>query len=501
MSLNRSQIWHKHVGSLGLSSPHPAMEVLGAPHNPVDPDLRRSASSSTCRTRLDRVVNNVCVSPGTSLSNTEKCRRLITSNRIGVAATTVADRGPPSSKLISPKNSPGCRGTCFSADTSTRAVPSMITKNSSPGSPARVSTMSAATSKTWATLAALPSCPSSTPADGTGARAPPGWPGSDGGVNPVTIAAMSLPYDPRRPEVLADPYPVLHHLQDEDPVHWSEILGGWVLTRYDDVKAALGDPRLSSDRITPFVNHYAKGGGGELGELGRLVGLWAVFTDPPTHTRLRGLMNRAFTSRAVEQLRPRIVDIVAELLEAVQPNGRMDVIRDFAYPLPITVIAEMIGVPREDREAFKIWSDELAAFIGSASATPGKYERAARAISAMADYFRRMIPARRANPREDIMSALVAAWERDDPRGEDELVASCILLLFAGHETTTNLIGNGVLALLRHPAQARALRDHADLAGSAVEEILRYDGPTPTMVRVAVEDIELQGRTIRRGDR
>jgi len=312
---------------------------------------------------------------------------------------------------------------------------------------------------------------------------------------------MSLAYDPRRPEVLADPYPVLRHLQDEDPVHWSEILGGWVLTRYDDVKAVLGDPRLSSDRITPFVNHYTKGGGGELGELGRLVGLWAVFTDPPTHTRLRGLMNRAFTSRAVEQLRPRIADIVAELLEAVQPRGRMDVIHDFAYPLPITVIAEMIGVPREDREAFKVWSDELAAFIGSALATPDKYERAARAIAAMAEYFRRMIPARRAIPCEDIMSALVAAQERDDPFGEDELVASCILLLFAGHETTTNLIGNGVLALLRHPAQARALRDHAALTGSAVEEILRYDGPTPAMVRVAVEDIGLRGRTIRRGDR
>ncbi len=312
---------------------------------------------------------------------------------------------------------------------------------------------------------------------------------------------MALAYDPRRPEVLADPYPALHQLQDEDPVHWSAILGGWVLTRYDDVKAALGDPRLSSDRITPFVNHYAKGGGGELGELGRLVGLWAVFTDPPTHTRLRGLMNRAFTSRAVEQLRPRIADIVAELLEAVQPRGRMDVIRDFAYPLPITVIAEMIGIPREDREAFKVWSDELAAFIGSALATPDKYERAARAIAAMAEYFRRMIPARRAIPCEDIMSALVAARDRDDPVGEDELVASCILLLFAGHETTTNLIGNGVLALLRHPAQARALRDHADLTGSAVEEILRYDGPTPAMVRVAVEDIKLEGRTIRRGDR
>ena len=315
------------------------------------------------------------------------------------------------------------------------------------------------------------------------------------------IAAMSLAYDPRRPEVRADPYPVFHHLQAEDPVHWSEILGGWVLTRYDDVKGALSDPRLSSDRITPFVNHHAKDGGADLGELGRLVGLWAVFTDPPTHTRLRGLMNRAFTSRAVERLRPRIEEIVAELLGAVRPRGRMDIIRDFAYPLPITVIAEMIGVPREDREAFKTWSDDLASFIGSALTTPDKYERSARAITAMADYFRRMIPGRRANPREDIMSALVAARERDDALDEDELVASCILLLFAGHETTTNLIGNGVLALLRHPAQARALRDDPDLTGSAVEEILRYDGPTGTMVRVAAEDVELEGRTIRRGDR
>lgn len=315
------------------------------------------------------------------------------------------------------------------------------------------------------------------------------------------IAAMSLAFDPRRPEILADPYPVFHHLQAEDPVHWSEILGGWVLTRYEDVKAALSDSRLSSDRITPFVNHQAKDGRADLGELGRLVGLWAVFTDPPTHTRLRGLMNRAFTSRAVERLRPRIEEIVAELLGAVRSHGRMDVIRDFAYPLPITVIAEMIGVPREDRGAFKTWSDDLASFIGSALTTPDRYTRAAGAVTAMAEYFRRMIPARRANPREDIMSALVAAREREDALDEDELVASCILLLFAGHETTTNLIGNGVLALLRHPAQAWALRDDPDLTGSAVEEILRYDGPTGVMVRVAVQDVKLEGRTIRRGDR
>jgi cytochrome P450 len=311
---------------------------------------------------------------------------------------------------------------------------------------------------------------------------------------------MTIVYDPRLPEVIADPYPTFRRLQAEDPVHWSEPLGGWVLTRYGDVRAALNDPRLSSDRITPFK---ASGSGQRagLGELLRLVGLWAVFTDPPVHTRLRGLMNLAFTSRVVERLRPRIEELIDELLDRVRGRGGMDVIRDFAYPLPITVIAEMIGVPPRDREDFKGWSDELAAFIGSAIATPDKYERAGRAITAMADYFRAMIAARRAHPEDDIMSGLVAAEERGDVLSEDELVATGILLLFAGHETTTNLIGNAVLALLRHADQAALLRAHRELAPSAIEELMRYDGPTQAMVRVAVEDVEMAGKTIKRGDR
>jgi cytochrome P450 len=173
---------------------------------------------------------------------------------------------------------------------------------------------------------------------------------------------MSVLYDPRRPEFIADPYPVFHRLQAEDPVHWSGVLGGWVLTRDADVKAALNDGRLSSDRITPFLRHQAGDGRPGLGELGRLIGLWAVFTDPPRHTRLRALMNTAFTARAVERLRPRIAAIVAALLDEARVRGTMDVIRHFAYPLPITVIAEMIGVPPEDREPFKGWSDELAQF-------------------------------------------------------------------------------------------------------------------------------------------
>lgn len=308
-------------------------------------------------------------------------------------------------------------------------------------------------------------------------------------------------YDPRLLDVIADPYPVLRRLQAEDPVHWSDILGGWVLTRYADVKAALSDPRLSADRITPFLEHQARGRRADVQELGRQIGLWAVFTDPPTHTRLRGLMNRAFTTRAVERLRPRVQEIVDGLLDGVREQGRMDVIRDLAYPLPLTVIAELIGVPTTERARLKSWSDELAAFVGSALATPDKYARAGRSLGEMRDYFRYLIAVRRGEPRDDIMSALIAVRTRGDTLSEEELIATCIMLLFAGHETTTNLIGNGVLALLRHPGQARAWRDEPSLTPTAVEELLRYDGPSQAMVRIASDDVALDGRRIRRGDR
>jgi cytochrome P450 len=313
-------------------------------------------------------------------------------------------------------------------------------------------------------------------------------------------AAGPVLYDPRRPEVIADPYPVFRRLQAADPVHWSEILGGWVLTRYDDVRAGLHDSRLSSDRITPFLEHSERGRP-EVQELGQLVGRWAVFTDPPTHTRLRQLMNTAFTPRAVERLRPRILEVVDDLLGRIEGHGHMDAIRDFAYPLPVIVIAEMLGVPVDDRDRLKAWSDELALFVGSSLGAPDKYERARRGVAEMTDYFRGLVAARRRQPRDDLISGLAAAEERGAVLSEDELVATCVLLLFAGHETTTNLIGNGLLALLRHPDQLQALRDDPGLAPSAVEELLRYDGPTQVQTRVAQEDLELSGRSIRRGDR
>jgi cytochrome P450 len=308
------------------------------------------------------------------------------------------------------------------------------------------------------------------------------------------------PYDPRRADVVADPYPVLGRLREEDPVHWSDILGGWVLTRYEDVRSALGDPRLSADRISPFLVRQAPTASEAVQELLHRVGLWVVFTDPPAHTRLRTALGRAFTARPIEMLRSRIEAIADGLLGRAVAAGEMDLIRDFAYPLPVTVIGDLLGVPPEDHEQLKVWSDDLASFIGSSLRTPDKYERAARGVLEMHGYFERVVARRRAKPADDLVTALLMAG-RGDALGEAELVASCVLLLFAGHETTTNLIGNGALALLRHPAEARAWRENAGLAMSAVEEILRFDGPTATMVRIAREDLRVEDRAIRRGDR
>jgi cytochrome P450 len=308
-------------------------------------------------------------------------------------------------------------------------------------------------------------------------------------------------YDPRRPDVLADPYPAFERLREEDPVHWSEVLGGWVLTRYADVRAALAEPRLSADRITPFLARRAPTVSEAVEALLRRVGLWVVFTDPPVHTRLRGILGRVFTGRVVELRRARVAALVDALLDRAAEVGEIDLIRDFAYPLPIAVIGDLLGVPPEDHERLKGWSDELATFVGSALATADRHERAARGVGEMHAYFERLVARRRAAPADDLVTALVAAQERGEPLSREELVASCVLLLFAGHETTTNLIGNGALALLHHPAAARAWRDDPELAAPAVEELLRYDGPTAAMVRVAREDLRFGGRMVKGGDR
>jgi len=297
------------------------------------------------------------------------------------------------------------------------------------------------------------------------------------------------------PEFLADPYPTYHRLRAEDPVHHSP-LGFWVLTRYDDVVAMLRDPRLVKEPIAAFV--AARFGAGLPPGFGQSM----LDRDPPDHTRLRSLVSRAFTPRVVEGLRPHIQAIVDDLLDRAEDAGSMDLIEEFAYPLPVIVICEMLGVPVEDRGRFKDWSLDLARGLDAILLPPDSEigQRSVAARHGLSEYFRELIAERRAAPREDLLSALIAAEEAGDTLSEHELLATCILLLVAGHETTVNLIGNGTLALLRHPDQLRRLRDNPGLIGSAVEELLRYDGPVQRTARIPSEDVTIGDRTIAKGE-
>lgn len=315
---------------------------------------------------------------------------------------------------------------------------------------------------------------------------------------------MTVIFDARDTAVIADPYPSFHALMEQDPVHWSDRLGGWILTRYDHIRQSLRDPRLSSDRMRPFFSHMPAEAQSELKDLGAHMALWAVFNDPPVHTRLRGLMNKAFTTRALQAMQPRIASIVNGLVDRLLEKDGADFIHDFAYPLPANVIAGMLGVPGQDVDLLKRWSDDLGSFVLTSRMLPDKYRRANDAIREMNDYFGALIEERRRRPGDDVTSGLVAAEQRGDFLSKDELIAACVLLLFAGHETTTHLIGNGLLALLKHPEQMAVLRrERGDtaLVESAVEEMLRWDGPSLAQVRVAAADIEMEGKTIRKNDR
>jgi cytochrome P450 len=305
-----------------------------------------------------------------------------------------------------------------------------------------------------------------------------------------------LHFNPIDPEFVADPYPMYHRLRAEDPVHHSP-LGFWILTRYEDVVAVLRDGRFAKEAIAAFV---AKRLGVEVATTG--IGISMLDRDPPDHTRLRSLVSKAFTPRVVEGLRPRIQQIVDELLDRAEDQRGMDLIEEFAYPLPVIVICEMLGVPVADQERFRGWSLDLARGLDATLFGPhsdvAARSRASR--EALTHYFRDLIAERRSAPRGDLLSALIAAEEAGDTLNEQELLATCILLLVAGHETTVNLLGNGTLALLRHPAELRRLRENPGLIGTAVEELLRYDGPVQRTARIPSADVTIGGRTITAGE-
>ena len=313
----------------------------------------------------------------------------------------------------------------------------------------------------------------------------------------------TIDWHPEDPATLADPYPVFARMRDEDPCFWSPRLKSWVLTRYDDVKAVcLDKERLSSDRLRPFFASLPSPEAERIGQIIRYLSQWMVFKDPPDHTRLRRLTSRVFHAKSMQAMRPQVEALAAWLMDGMDARTEFDFITDFAGPLPCLVIMGLLGVEYSELARVKRMSDDMALFIGSSRTSPEKYDTAEAATHEMAGFFRELIEDRRRTPRADLLSELVHLRDDEGDRlTEDELVATCILLLFAGHETTTNHIANGLLALMRFPDQMERLRADPTLANDAVEELLRYDGPSGAQVRIVSQTHALHGKTLAAGQR
>jgi cytochrome P450 PksS len=298
--------------------------------------------------------------------------------------------------------------------------------------------------------------------------------------------------DLTRPEFKNDPWPFYARLRAEEPVCLLKafMVKAWMVTRYDDAVAVFKDPRISRNvgARLPFIPRFA-----------RPITDHMLERDPPDHTRLRGLVSQAFTPRRIETLRARVARICEDLLDRLPPGRPFDVVRDYALPIPLTVISEMLGIPEGDRRRFHLLARRS---IGIGAPTRlSDLPLALPAVWLLMRYFRRLFDERRARPADDLLSALVQAEEAGDRLSEDELLGTSILLLFAGYETTVNLIGNSALALLERPEAQARFRDHPEVRESAVEELLRFTSPVEmTPPRVALEDIALRGVTIRRGE-
>ena len=315
----------------------------------------------------------------------------------------------------------------------------------------------------------------------------------------------TIDYRPEDPATLADPFPLLARLRDEDPCHWSPRLKSWVLTRYDDVKRVCLGAGMSSNRLQPFFAAMPSAEAGRIADIVRYLSLWMVFKDPPEHTRLRRLTSKVFHVQSMQGMRPQVEAIAQWLLDGIgerfDETAEFDFIAEYAGPLPCLVIMAMLGVERGELARVKRLSDDIALFIGSSRVAAEKYDTAQAATREMAAFFRELIDARRAAPQDDLLSELVHLRDGDDRLSDDELVATCILLLFAGHETTTNHIANGMLALMRFPGEMQRLRDDPSLANGAVEELLRYDGPSGAQVRIVQVEHALHGKTLAPGER
>jgi cytochrome P450 len=327
-------------------------------------------------------------------------------------------------------------------------------------------------------------------------------------------------------DLRADPYPFYAQLRDRDPVHWDDAMGFWMLARHKDISAVYADERFSrAQGLAHGLDRLPEAARARAEPLYQSFSKTMFYADPPYHTHLRGLVNSAFTPHRVARLRPYIQRLADHLLEPLRAREQIDLIRDFAYPLPVMVIAELLGLPAGEREKFKAWSDDVFAILGTVRQSPELMERARQSLAEMTEFITRLSAERRQDPRDDLLSGLLSVTAEDgaacphihaagDPRGDsgqpphahahggltqDELVANINILLSTGHETTTHLIGNGLLALLQHPEQLELLRAHPELMDASIEEMMRFDNPVQITYRAARADVEIGGRTIREG--
>jgi cytochrome P450 len=310
-------------------------------------------------------------------------------------------------------------------------------------------------------------------------------------------AEEAIKFNPFLPEFHTDPYPIYHRLRSEEPIHRS-FIGVWVFTRYADVRAVLRDPRFSSAPIPKQIKEKEQHVG-QFDAIAQSSDKWLVFLEPPDHTRLRGLASKAYSAGVVERMRPQIQKIVDELIGKVRNTGFMDIVSDLAYLLPTIVLARILGVPDEDHCQLRRWSNNLGSIFEPLMSLES-YGHLNQVAVEFTDYFRSLITERKKRPKEDLISDLLVVRDRGELIGEDEVLYICMALCTGGERNTVNLIGNGILALLRHPDQMEKLKQEPGILPSAVEELMRYDSSAQMIARVATEGVKIGDQTIRAGE-
>ena len=300
-------------------------------------------------------------------------------------------------------------------------------------------------------------------------------------------------------DILQDPYPTYSRLHEEGPIHYLDVGSKWAVwsvISHAECSSVAKDPRLSAKRAQQMLLPLPLSRQAEFSELARMFSLWLIFMDPPEHTRLRKLLNKGFSPAAIEALRPQVEAIVDRMLSPLQHGSEVELMGEFANPMPVRIISEMLGVPQELHDTFVNWSRAIAVFRGNPERTVEQARAAQDALIAMTDFFRKAVAERRRNKGDDLISLLIDIEEDGEVLTEEELYAQCIALLFAGHETTRNLIGNGMYTLLKHPQETAELREKPEMIRSAVEELLRYESPVQFTARVLKDDIEVCGQRI-----